>query len=275
MSEHADPNATDQAAAWNGAMGERWLSHHARLDLMLQPLGAALREAVGAVGEGSVLDIGCGTGETTRRLADHLRRPHDVIGVDVSEPLIAAAQAAAPGLRFLAHDAATFVPDEPAALVASRFGTMFFPDPAGAFAHLHSVLAPHGRLAMVVWNAPPENEWVARPLGAAADLVELPPPPPPGGPGPFSLADPAATESLLAGAGFSDVHTTVVDTAVGIGADAVTTADFLLDVLPTGPVLDALTGAERERVVAGVAAALPDEDRVSLGASARVVVAGR
>lgn len=273
MSGHADPNAADQAAAWNGAMGERWLTHHARLDRLLQPMGAALRERIDDLPPGVILDIGCGTGETTRRLADHVRRVGDVIGVDISERLVAEASAAHPDLHFVTHDAATFDPGRPVALLASRFGTMFFPDPLAAFTQLRSRLGSGGRLAMVVWNAPPENEWVARPLGAAGELVELPPPPPPGGPGPFSMADVDATDAVLSAAGFTAIENTAVEAEVGIGADGPATADFLLDVLPTGPVLDALAGAERRQVVDAVAQVLPGGDEVVLGASGRVVTA--
>ena len=45
-------------------------------------------------------------------------------------------------------------PDERFDLAISRFGTMFFDDPAAAFANIRQALRPTGRLVMMVWQAP-------------------------------------------------------------------------------------------------------------------------
>src|SRR3546814_6817795 len=74
-------------------------------------------------------------------------------------------------------------------LLFSRFGVMFFDDPAAAFAHLREALKAGGRLAFVCWRAAAENDWVRLPMGAIRDLVPPPPPPDPEAPGPFSFGD--------------------------------------------------------------------------------------
>ncbi len=271
----ADPNAADQAAAWNGAMGARWLAFHRGLDRMLTPFGSAVMEAAGDVAGSTVIDLGCGTGETSSELAARVGPDGRVIGLDISEPLIAHARTNhdRPGLDFVAADGGAYDAGRPVDLIASRFGTMFFPDPAAAFAHLASSLSSDGVLAMVVWQSPDRNEWVHRPLQAAGSMVELPPPPPPGSPGPFSLADPASLSGLLRGSGFTDVVIESCEREITIDADAETTARFLLSVLPTGPLVDALDEAESVQLVEVVAAALPEGSSVSLGGAAHLVTA--
>jgi len=84
-----------------------------------------------------VVDIGCGTGLTTREAA-HLAAPGCVVGVDVSERMLERARelTAADNVRYVLADAQVH-PFDPAGfdVAISRFGTMFFNDPAAAFAN--------------------------------------------------------------------------------------------------------------------------------------------
>lgn len=86
-----------------------------------------------------VLDIGCGTGHTTRQAA-RTARAGSALGVDVSEAAIVRARelAGAEGLRnvaFARADAQVHCfAQERFDLAISRFGTMFFDDPTAAFA---------------------------------------------------------------------------------------------------------------------------------------------
>ncbi len=281
----ADPNAADQDAAWNGPMGARWLEHHEALDRMLNPLGeivlSRVEEMAGA--GGSLLDLGCGTGATTGRLATRCPES-DVIGIDISRQLVAEAErsvgAAEPRVRFAVADAGRDPLGGPFQAIASRFGTMFFPEPGAAFAHLGGELAPGGALAMLVWQEPSANPWVTVPLGAAADRIELPAPPP-GGPGPFSLADPEATIELLATAGFADATAEPFVRPLPVGDDPRSAADYLLSVLPTGPLIDGLADDARRDLVDAVAGAVAanadrrDDAQLTLDGAAWLVTARR
>ena len=135
--------AADQAAHWNGPGGQSWLAAYARIERSIADIGRiAIAAAAARPGE-RVIDVGCGTGDTTRALAAAVGAPvgqtgGSVLGVDISEPLIAAARAKpAPGASFVVGDAATH-PFEAAAhdLVFSRFGVMFFGDPVASFRNL-------------------------------------------------------------------------------------------------------------------------------------------
>jgi SAM-dependent methyltransferase len=100
----------------------------------------------------------------------------------------------------------------------SRFGVMFFADPAAAFANVQRSLKPGGRLAFVCWRRPEENPIFTLPMRAAAPHLPAPPSSPdPTAPGPFAFADPDRVRGILAGAGFEGVRVTPHDVAVSSG----------------------------------------------------------
>ena len=139
-----------QLAYWNSAAGAKWLTRQAETDAMLQVAqDAAIAQAAVAAGE-VVLDIGCGCGASTLALAARVGPGGRVMAVDVSEAMLARAKERAkdlPQVECLVADAAAhpFAP-ESFDLLFSRFGVMFFGDPAAAFAHLRKALKPSGRV---------------------------------------------------------------------------------------------------------------------------------
>ena len=175
-----------------------------------------LRAAYGIGAGDEVLDIGCGTGLTTREAA-RAAAPGHVVGVDVSQPMLERAHqlTAAEGLsnvRYELGDAQLHRFDPASFHVAiSRFGTMFFSDPPAAFANIADALRPEGRLVLLVWQRLEHNHWVQA-IDAALDDAAQPPPP---GADPFSLGDAQATARILERAGFDairfqDVHEPVL-----------------------------------------------------------------
>lgn len=145
-----------------------------------------------------------------------------MLGVDISEPLIARARACLPPgapVAFEIADAGSAAVSERAFdLLFSRFGVMFFDDPAAAFAHMRGALKPGGRLAFVCWRTAAENDWVRLPMGAIRDIVTPPPPPDPEAPGPFSFGDRGRVERILKDAGFVDVALAPFDHLVPLAA---------------------------------------------------------
>ena len=210
-----------QVSEWNGRSGERWVAHQSRLDAMLAVFGeAAIRTARVRAGE-QVLDIGCGAGTSSRELAALVGAGGRVLGLDISAPLVERARLLAPPgarLAFELADAATA--DLPVAafdLLFSRFGVMFFDDPAAAFARLRRALRPGGRLVFVCWREAAGNDWVRLPMGAIAGLVPPPAPPGPEAPGPFSFGDGARVTRILKEAGFADIELAAFDSAIPFG----------------------------------------------------------
>jgi SAM-dependent methyltransferase len=178
-----------------------------------------------------VLDIGCGTGQTTREAA-RAAMDGSAVGVDVSAPMLERARrlSSEQGLRNVTYrhgDAETHpFPSAHFDLCISRFGTMFFADPIAAFTNIRRALRPGARLVSMVWQHADRNEWFtatrqalagsSTPTASASDVE------------PFSLADPAATERLLTVAGFAEVAFTDIHEPVHYGVDVDAASDAVL-----------------------------------------------
>ena len=99
--------------------------------------------------------------------------------------------------------------------VFSRFGVMFFADPAAAFANIRKALKPGGRLAFVCWRPAPDNPVMTTALNAVADLLPPSPPSDPLAPGPFAFADPERVRRILGESGWSQIDIHPFDAQVG------------------------------------------------------------
>ncbi|MEU8235635.1 methyltransferase domain-containing protein [Actinoplanes sp. NPDC048967] len=165
-----------------------------------------------------VLDIGCGTGQTTREAA-RAAVDGSATGVDLSGPMLARARRLShdEGLRNVTYQQADaqvhrFAPAT-FDLCVSRFGTMFFADPVAAFTNIGQALRPAARLVLLVWQGRDRNEWATEipwaPTAAPA----------------FSLADPSVTEGVLTAAGFTEVSFTDVHEPVYYGPDSAAAFD--------------------------------------------------
>jgi ubiquinone/menaquinone biosynthesis C-methylase UbiE len=143
-------------------------------DAELRRHNQVLRRACGVRLHDHVLDIGCGTGQTTREAA-RTAQAGSALGVDISAPAIAHARelAWAEGLRNVAFECANAqvhrFPQEHFDLAISRFGTMFFDDPVATLTNIRRALRPAGRLVMMVWQSHERNEWDVAGIAAEVD----------------------------------------------------------------------------------------------------------
>jgi SAM-dependent methyltransferase len=270
----------DQSDYWNGGAGERWTALQESQDKLFTPITAALFDAAALQPGEGVIDVGCGAGETTLGAA---ARTGAALGVDVSEPLLGRArkraQAAGSPARFALADATVHdFSGEAASALISRFGVMFFADPARSFANLRRGLRAGGRLAFVCWREPKLNPWLMASYAAAIKHVPPPPRPGPDDPGPFAFADEARVRRVLEGAGFAEVLLTpldfMLDIGVGEGLD-----NAVMKALEIGPASRALDGhpeAARAAAAAEIRATLTPHVRdgaVPLGAAVWIVKA--
>jgi ubiquinone/menaquinone biosynthesis C-methylase UbiE len=273
----------DQVEYWNSAVGDTWARMQERLDAAFTPVTAALLSlAAPAPGE-DALDIGCGSGETTLALAAAVGEAGSATGLDISEALLARARGRAEaGLSdalFLNADAATFVDDAGFDLIVSRFGVMFFDAPVAAFANLHRLAVPGGRLCFACWQPPALNLWATLPMQVLADLLPPQPAADPLAPGPFAFADPERVHGILADAGWQDIVFHAVDfkMVIGEGDDPVASAvHFTLRIGPAARLVrDAGPEVEVAARAALAAAMAPyrDGDMVALPGSVWLVSA--
>lgn len=237
----------DQVAYWNETAGPKWVTNQARLDALMAPLTEALVTVAAPRPGEAVLDIGCGCGDLALRMAQAVGSDGRVVGIDVSEPMLAharsrAGQLAGPHapLELRKADAST-EPFEPAFdLLTSRFGTMFFAEPRQAFENLRRAAKHGGRLAMLTWRRRVDVEWMHLPLEWIAPVI-APPEMTDGQPGPFGLADGPATSDMLNAAGFHDVEPVPIDRTLTLGRDI---EEALVTLCDTGPAAGAMREAE-------------------------------
>lgn len=157
-----------------------------------------------------VLDVGCGTGDTTLALACVVGAEH-VVAIDPVAEMIDTGRARAAAMALSAVDfrvtpveEATFSEGSFAG-VCARWSLIFCEDVVGQLRRIRSWLAPGGRLAMAAWTPQPETpgfEAVNRALNRRLDL----PPLDPNKPGRIHLSDPGQLRDAIHAAGFDGIR---------------------------------------------------------------------
>ena len=221
-----------------------------------------------------VLDIGCGTGRSTRA-AGRAAAAGTVLGVDISAPVLELARRLTDreGLRNVSYRLADAQVDGLGPtrydLCISCFGAMFFADPVAAFTNIGRALRPGARMALLAWQAPERNEWYSEIDqaigGASARRARM-----------FSLADQHTTAGILAAAGFTDVAFTEVREPVYYGADSAEAYDFVTGLQATKDLLASLNPAAAEDALRGLSVTLAGHttrDGVLFGARTWIIIA--
>lgn len=225
-SDHTPANAAEELF-WNAETGQTWVELQEPLDATFNAITQRLYTLAAASPGEHVLDVGCGTGATTMALARSVGADGSVVGLDISRPMLARAEARTQeaglrNIRYMLADAQThgFAANS-FDLVASRFGVMFFADPVAAFANLRSGLRARGRLACACWAAVARNPWFHVAREAAVARLGQPTPTAPTAPGPMAFADVDYVRGILAKADFADIaiDTEEVDLHVPHDAD--------------------------------------------------------
>ncbi len=242
----ASTGPNDEAIrAWDGPLYERFVRFR---EMVTSGLGAhgeeALRLHPPAPGQ-RVLDIGCGFGDTTQRIAGLVAPGGETVGVDAAPSFIAdaireAGEAGVDNARFLVADVQDSLAGEGSFDVAfSRFGTMFFANPVAAMRNVREALVPGGELLMVVWRRRIDNDWLYRAQTIVEAIVQRPEEydEPTCGPGPFSMADADTTSDVLAGAGFSEIALRRCDIPIVIGSDVQEALELVMALGPAGEIL--------------------------------------
>jgi ubiquinone/menaquinone biosynthesis C-methylase UbiE len=202
----------------------------------------------------SVLDVGCGFGDTAIKLAQRVGPSGRVVGLDCCETFLDYGRndAKNQGLKnvsFINGDALLYPFKPEYDFVFSRFGTMFFANPVAGLRNMRKALKPDGIMTHIVWRTRSDNPW----LSMAKDIV-LQFLPPPGedaltcGPGPFSMADEPSVSKMMEIAGYTDITFKRVDAPVLVGRSVEDAINFQLAIGPAGEVFrEAGKDAEAQR----------------------------
>lgn len=251
MSTAGETSTDDGHAYWNGEGGQIWLRNMDRSEANFVALTRHLLARAAARPGEQVLDVGCGGGQTSRALAQAVSPGGAVLAVDISEPILHVARqrhGAVANLAFLQADVgAADLGTARFDLLFSRFGVMFFADPAAAFGTLRRAVKPDGRMVFLCWRSMAENAWIGAATAAAVAVLgeEHRPAPPadPRAPGPFAFADADHVRDILRGAGFGTVAIDPLDEALHLG-DLDTALDYLKSM---GPISQALPTVDTDR----------------------------
>lgn len=274
------PSNADQLRAWDGDEGAYWAEHAEHFDRSVAAYHDRLLAAAAITGTDRVLDIGCGTGQTTRDAA-RAAAGGSAVGVDLSARMLEVARrrAAQEGVTNAAFEQADAqihpFPPESFDLAISRTGAMFFADLTAAFTNIGRALVRGGRIVLVAWQPLAANQWIREISSALAAGRDLPAPPP-DAPGPFSLSDPDRVRGILTAAGFTGVELDGTDAGMWFGADAEDAHRFVLGLM--GWMLQGLDETGRARAVDGLQttmAAHQTGDGVVFGSAAWTITATR
>lgn len=249
--------------AWDGVLYDRFVQYRHLVVAGLAPFGEESYRACPPPAGGRVVDLGCGFGDSTQRLAELVGPEGHVVGIDSSARFIetATAEAAEAGVgnvEFRVADVQAGDLGGPYDAAYARFGTMFFANPVAALRNIRGAIAPGGTFCMVVWRRKDDNEWVPRAESVVKGMVEeeedsdeLT-----CGPGPFSMANADVTSDVVLAAGFDDVALRRCDLRWAMG-DLAEAADFAMALGPAGEAMR-LAGEQADELRPQIAAAVRD-----------------
>ncbi len=243
--EHATGANEEAIRAWDGPLYDRFVRFR---EIVTTGLGAhgeeALRLNPPQPGQ-RVLDVGCGFGDTTQRIAGLVGPDGQAVGVDaaprfIEDAIREAGEAGIANARFKVADVQeTLAGETDFDMAFSRFGTMFFASPVAAMRNVRGALAAGGKLVMVVWRRRIDNDWLYRAQTIVEAIVERPEEydEPTCGPGPFSMADADTTSEILAHAGFTEIALRRCDIPIVIGSDLDEALELVMALGPAGEIL--------------------------------------
>lgn len=252
--------------AWNTVLFDKFTRfRHLLIDGLSQHSEAAFERAHFAPGE-RVLDIGCGFGDSTLRIAEIVAPLGEAVGIDCAENFIRAAESDArsegiANARFLVADVQWEPLGGPYDRAFARFGTMFFSMPGAAMRNVRKSLKPGGTFTQIVWRRREENPWLYEAELRVKEIVPVISPEDSNqvhcGPGPFSMAGPDMVSMMLKGAGFERIAFERFDCEICIGRDMDDAIEFAMALGPAGEIIR-LAGEVGEQRKRHVVAALKD-----------------
>ncbi len=262
----ADANA-EQVAYWNGPAGERWSERQAAQDRMFAAVTTHIVTRADPRPGERAIDLGCGAGAISVAVAQRVIPGGRVLGIDVSAPLLECARRRtdpALPIDYLLADASAHAFEPGAAdLLVSRFGSMFFADPAASFRNLHRGLRRGARVVLACWREPRRNPFFLLTLQAAYEHVPRLAEVGPEDPGPFAFAQEGRVRRILESADFGDLRFDSLDLEIDIagGQGLEAAVESALAIGPTSRALEGQPQAARAAATARIREVLASRER--------------
>lgn len=275
---------TDFVKFWNEVLAPKFIRFkHVLVDGLTHHSEAIFPTLPVKAGD-TVLDVGCGFGDTAIKLAGIVGPTGKVVGIDCCDAFLdyAREDAAAQGISnvsFERGDAEIALPVSEYDFVFSRFGTMFFNNPVAAMRNMRRALKPGGRMVHIVWRNREDNPWLS--MAKEVVLRFLPAPGEDAltcGPGPFSMADEDMVRGMMTSAGYTDITFTRVDAPVLVGRNVADAIEFQLALGPAGEVYreagdeaEAKRGEIETALTDAIAAQTESDDGIVMESSSWVI----
>jgi SAM-dependent methyltransferase len=273
-----------QAQYWNVQAGPKWARNDESMNVRMAPLTTELFARLQLNSGEHVLDIGCGGGRTSQLAGVAVGEAGRVVGMDISETMLAVARARCQDQANVAFEnvdaQVESLPQAAFDVLASRFGVMFFDDPYAAFANLIGALKPGGRMQFVCWAPLELNEWFTVPANVVRRRLGAPDPTDPRAPGPLAFSEQAYVQDILGKAGFRDINIDSFSTTMSGSEPTDVQTRLFMELGPAARILakyepDAATLAELATELRAELEIRKEGDAVPLGATVYYVSARR
>jgi len=238
---------------WNEILVPKFIAYKHVLVDGLTHHGEAIFPNLNVKEGDSVLDVGCGFGDTAIKLAHRVGAQGRVLGMDCCDAFMdygikEAAEERLDNVTFENGDALIMPFDPEFDFVFSRFGTMFFSNPVAAMRSMRTALRSGATMTHIVWRTPNDNPWLSMAKEVALGIL-----PPPGddartcGPGPFSMANQEMATGMMKSAGYENIEFERVDAPILVGHSVQDAIDFQLALGPAGEVFREAGGEAEEK----------------------------
>jgi ubiquinone/menaquinone biosynthesis C-methylase UbiE len=233
------------------------------------------------------LDVGCGFGDTTLRLAELAGAEGSAHGLDSAPSFIADAKAeaeaaGAENVSFSVQDVQVADLEPEYDYAFARMGTMFFANPVQGMRAIRAALKPGGKLCMIVWRRKVDNQFAAEPEVVVERFLHHPDETDADtcGPGPFSMGNADTLTGIMQSSGFQDTRLRRCDIEYLVGNDVDEALDVIMALGPAGELIR-INEEEGEAKRPQIRAALEelvsgwtrDDGKIFAGASAWIVTA--